>query len=421
MTAVNEINQLIQLATALGIGLLIGIERGWKARDAGPGERIAGVRTFSLFGLLGGGVGIAATELGGIVLGLGVVALTGVLVTSYVLSYQTHKDLGITSLMAALVAFVLGALAGLGYVEIAAAAAVAATLLLGFKPELHRWVESLSEQELRAGLKLLVISVVLLPVLPNRGYGPWQAINPYQLWWMVVLIAAISFVGYFAVKLIGASRGILFTGFFGGLASSTGLTLHFSRTARSKPGLDDVLAAGVLLACGTAFPRLAVIAAVINPSLVKLALIPLVVMTAIVYLSAIVFWRRQPNTKADSEAILDNPLELKSALSFGLLLALILLLARGLKQWFGDYGVLALSAVSGIADVDAITLSLARMSTEDLTMVTAALGLIIAAAVNTLVKGIMTASIGGAQFGWRAGIPLGVAAIAGLGTALWIG
>jgi uncharacterized membrane protein (DUF4010 family) len=416
----TELDQIVGLATALGIGLLIGIERGWKSRDAEPGSRVAGVRTFALFGLLGGAVGIAAVELGAIVLALGLIALAAPLVVSYFLSFQRTKDLGITSLTAALVVFVLGALAGLGHLEAAAAAAVAVTLLLGLKPELHRWVEGLSEEELRAGLKLLVISVVLLPVLPNRGYGPWEAINPYQLWWMVVLIAAISFVGYFAVKLIGASRGILFTGLFGGLASSTGLTLHFSRTARRERDLDDILAAAVLLACGTAFPRLAVIAALINPQLAKLALIPLAVMAVIVYASAVLFWRRQPGAKADNDAILDNPLELKSALSFGLLLAAIMFLAQGLKSWFGDAGVLALATVSGIADVDAISLSLARMSTEDLGLRVATLGLIIAAAVNTVVKGIMTASIGGGRFGWRAGIPLAVSSAAGLATALLI-
>ncbi len=417
--ALNEIDQLIRLATALAIGLLIGIERGWKARGAVSGERVAGVRTFALLGLLGGAVAIAAADLGAIVLALGLVALTAALTTSYVLSFLQKRDAGVTSLVAALVAFVLGALAGLGYLESAAAAAVAATLFLGFKPELHRWVESLTEQELRAGLKLLVMSVVLLPVLPNRGYGPWEAINPYQLWWMVVLIASISFVGYFAVKLVGARRGILFTGLFGGLSSSTALTLHFSRTARQNPSLNDPLAAGVLLACGTAFPRLAVIATLINPPLTRVVALPLLVMAVVVYLSALVLGRRPTDGSAETDAVLENPLELKSAFTFGLLLALILLLGRALQAGFGDAGVLALAAVSGIADVDAIALSLSRMSAEDLSLEIAGLGVIIAAAVNTLVKGAMTASVGGWPFARRAGIPLAVSAVAGLVVA-WI-
>jgi uncharacterized membrane protein (DUF4010 family) len=236
---------------------------------------------------------------------------------------------------------------------------------------------------------------------------------------MVVLIAAISFVGYFAVKLVGARRGILFTGLFGGLSSSTGLTLHFSRTARRKPNLETSLAAGVLLACGTAFPRLAVIATLIHPPLARVAALPLLVMAAIVYGSALVLGRRPTAAGAEeTDAVLENPLELKSALTFGVLLALILLLARALQQGFGDAGVLGLAAVSGIADVDAIALSLARMSFEDLALETAGLGLIVAAAVNTLVKGAMTATVGGWRFGRRAGIPLAVAAIAGLTAAL---
>jgi uncharacterized membrane protein (DUF4010 family) len=221
------------------------------------------------------------------------------------------------------------------------------------------------------------------------------------------------------VKLVGARRGILFTGLFGGLSSSTGLTLHFSRTARRKPNLEDTLAAGVLLACGTAFPRLAVIATLINPPLARVAALPLFVMATIVYLSALVLGRRPPAVSTETNAVLENPLELKSALTFGVLLALILLLARALQQAFGDAGVLGLAAVSGIADVDAIALSLARMSAEDLALETAGLGMVVAAAVNTLVKGAMTASVGGWRFGRRAGIPLALSAIAGLAVALF--
>lgn len=186
-----------RLGAALTIGLLIGVERGWKAREAEEGERVAGVRTYGLLGLLGGCVALVAEHLGTLVTGLVFIAVAGVLATAYVIiNTRRGEDVGITSLVAGLLTLVFGALAVLGEMAAAAAAAVVTTLLLGFKPQLHRWVSGLKGAELQAGLKLLLISIVPLPVLPDRRYGPWQALNPYEIWWMVVLIAGISFAGY---------------------------------------------------------------------------------------------------------------------------------------------------------------------------------------------------------------------------------
>jgi len=188
----DEQQTFLRLSVALAIGLLIGVERGWKEREAREGERVAGVRTYGLIGLLGGGMALVAERLGPLPLALAFVALAGVLTAAYAINVERDDDAGITSLVAGLLTFVFGALAALGQVAVAAASAVVTTLLLGFKPVLHRWVSALEGKELRAGLKLLLISVVLLPILPDRGYGPWHALNPYQIWWMVVLIAAIS-------------------------------------------------------------------------------------------------------------------------------------------------------------------------------------------------------------------------------------
>ena len=153
---------------------------------------------------------------------------------------------------AGMLTFALGALASLDYIAVASAVGVATALVLGFKPELHHWLKTISRAELLAMLKLLLISVVLLPVLPDRGFGPWLALNPYEIWWMVVMIAGISFAGYMAVKIAGARKGILFTGLFAGFASSTALTLHYSRLARVDRELTKVLAAGVLIAFNVA-------------------------------------------------------------------------------------------------------------------------------------------------------------------------
>jgi len=414
---------LYRLGAALAIGLLIGVERGWHEREAKEGARIAGVRTYGLVGLLGGGLALIAEKFGALVMGLAFIGLAGLLAAVYVENLRRGRsDVGITSLVAALLTFALGALAAMGEVVTAAACAVLTTLLLGYKPQLHRWVNALEGEELRAGIKLLLISVVLLPILPNRGFGPWQALNPYAIWWMVVLIAGISFLGYFAVKIGGAARGTVFTGLAGGLASSTAVTLHFSRIAARDPALAPVLATGVLLACGTMFPRMLLVASLLNRDLFQPLLVPAAVMALCVYAPALVFLRRQARAQSYEASPLRNPLELKTALGFGALLALVMFLGKALRNFSGDAGVLVLAAASGIADVDAITLSLARMSGEDLGLTIAAVGVVIAGAVNSLVKGAMAAVIGGRRMGLRVALPLAAAAGAGLAAAwLWTG
>lgn len=402
------------LGVALAIGLLIGVERGWQDRAAQEGERIAGVRTYGLIGLLGGCAALLSEHVGPLSLGLMFVALAGVLAAVYVVNLQRADDVGITSLVAGLLTFVLGAMAVTGEVVIASALAVVIVLLLSYKPLLHGWLEALERKELQAGIKLLLISVVLLPALPDEGFGPWQALNPYAIWWMVVLIASISFVGYFAMKIGGARHGILFTGLFGGLASSTALTLHFSRLSHSDRAMTPILAMGILFACGTMFPRMLLVATVLNPRLFEHLLIPAVVMASLIYLPVLYYWRLHRRQDTELVSTLKNPLELKTALVFGLLLGLVMLLGQALKAWFGDTGLLALAAASGVADVDAITLSLARMSVAEVQLRVASMGVVIAAAANTLTKAGLAGVVGGGRIGLFVGIPLLVSAVSGV-------
>ena len=414
-----DLQPFYALGVALAIGLLIGLERGWKRRAAEEGERVAGVRTFGLLGLLGGVAALLAQDTGWMVFALMFLALAGTLGAAYLLTMDRRGDVSATSLVAALLTVLLGALATVGQMKAAAAAAVITALLLSLKPVLHRWISRLSSEELLAALKLLLMSVVLLPVLPDRGYGPWGALNPYEIWWMVVLIAAISFAGYFAMKIAGTRRGTLFTGLFAGLASSTALTLHFARLARRAPSITPALGAGILLACGTMFPRMTLVAAIVDPDLLAILWPPALAMAAPTFGITLWYWRRLRKQPPESEAPLRNPLELRSALSFGALLALVMLLAEGLEQWLGEAGVLALAAASGIADVDAITLSLSRMGEEALAGRIVATGIVLAAAVNSLVKGTMAGIVGGRALGLRVGLPLAGAAAAGPAAA-WL-
>lgn len=387
---------LFNLGIALALGLMIGIERGWQERRAEEGSRVAGIRTFGLIGLLGGLWALLAQDLGELLLGFAYLGLAIVLIIAYRRGQQDGHDVGITTLIAAMVTFALGAFAVRDNATLAAAGAVTTTALLSLKPTLHRWLRNIEAEEFYAALKLLLISVVLLPVLPDRGYGPWGVLNPYHIWWMVVLIAGLSFAGYIAMKAIGTERGILLTGLLGGLTSSTATTLTFARLARHIQ-LGQVLAAGALVASATMFPRVLVEVAVINPRLLPALVPPLALMTLTIAAYGLWLWHRHRARPDTGTLQLHNPLELKSALQFGLLLSAILVLAEALRAWLGETGIYLLALVSGIGDVDAITLSMARMSTVDLAPSVAARAILIAALTNTLMKGALVAAIAGGE------------------------
>ena len=232
------------------------------------------------------------------------------------------------------------------------------------------------------------------------------------------MIASISFVGYFAIRVAGARRGILFTSLFAGLSSSTALTLHFARQSARNPGLSPQFATGILIACGTMFPRILVYCFVINRDLLPLLIWPVVIMTALLYGPALLIWRRNSEKLKVSQPTLNqNPLDLTSALVFGLLLTAILLLGEFLKNWLGDACIYLLAASSGVADVDAITLSLTRMSSDSLAMGTAVVGIVLAAAVNNLVKSGMAWGIGNRRMGLLVGGPMVISLVAGLAVA----
>jgi uncharacterized membrane protein (DUF4010 family) len=415
----SELQQtLYHLGVALAIGLLIGVERGWKARGVEEGERVAGVRTYGLTGLLGGASALLAKHFGSPFLGLAFIGMLAAFTTVYVVNLRREDDAGITSLITGVLTFGLGALAASGEIIVAAAAAVVTTLLLSYKPLLHRWVRALEEEELRAGIKLLLISVVLLPILPNHGFGPWQALNPYAIWWMVVLVATLSFLGYFAIKVGGARRGAVFTGLFGGLASSTALTLHFARVSRQSPDLAPMLGLGIVLAGVTMLPRLLLVAVVLNRDLFIPVLVPAVVMGLLLCLPIPFLWR-SPSEDHELTSPLKNPLELGAALSFGVVLAVILFLGEAMRSGFGNGGVIAFAAASGIVNLDAVTLSLASMSDQNIGLGVAASGIVIAASINNLAKGLAATVLGGRTIALRSGLPLAASAIGGL-VSVWL-
>ena len=405
----------LNLAVALLLGAIIGLERGWDAREQKSGERIAGIRTFALVGLLGGISALLAQEITEWAFPVLLISVVAMAIVAYSERLEHIRNFSITGMVGMVLTFCFGAVAVAVDPVIATASAVVTAIILDNKEEIHGWVNKLKEHELDAALKLLLISVVMLPLLPNEKMGPGGALNPREIWWMVVMIASISFVGYFAIRVAGTRKGILFTSLFAGLSSSTALTLHFARQASATPQLNAQFATGILIACGTMFPRILVYCLVINPELLPSLFWPVIVMTALLYVPAFFIWRKNDRELHISQPTLNqNPLDLTSALVFGALLTGILLLAEFLGNWLGDAGIYVLAATSGIADVDAITLSLTRMSNNSLAMSTAVIGIVIAAATNNLVKSALAGFVGNRQIGLLVGIPMVLSLATGL-------
>ncbi|TQV65291.1 MAG: MgtC/SapB family protein [Halothiobacillaceae bacterium] len=406
-----------QLGIALALGLLIGTERGWHERAAPEGGRVAGIRTFGLAGLLGGLIGLASLKLTVAFAGLAFVGFAGLVIVGYWQAVRNDADqLGMTTEVALLMTFTLGLLSTLGYPLIAAASAVIVTILLGLKPVLHAWLTRLSAGELNAALKFLLISVVMLPLLPNQGYGPWSALNPHLAWWMVVLVSGLSFMGYLSIKLAGSRRGIMLSSLLGGLVSSTAMTLSLSRYAREGRYSSNLLAAGILAASSIMFPRVLIEAAAINPTLIPALAPPMLAMALVMLAVAVYFWRRVPNEESIHQTNLPNPFELGSALKFGLLLAVIMIMATGAEKTFGNSGLYALALAAGLADVDAITLSVAKMSLQGLESDVARNAILIAAFTNSAVKFMLALFIGGWSLGMRTGITTMAAITLGVST-----
>ena len=408
----------LKLAVALLLGAIIGLERGWDARDQKSGERIAGIRTFALVGLLGGISAVLTHEVTAWAFPVLLLSVVAMGIAAFRERLGHIRNFSITGLVGLVLTFCLGAVAVAGDPVMATAAAVVTAIILDNKAEIHGWVNKLKAHELDAALKLLLISVVTLPLLPNQKMGPGGVLNPREIWWMVVMIASISFVGYFAIRVAGTRTGILFTSLFAGLSSSTALTLHFARQSAKTPQLSSQFAAGILIACGTMFPRILVYCFVINRDLLPSLIWPVITMMVLLYGPAFFIWRRHSEQLQVSQPTLNqNPLELTSALAFGLLLTAILLLGEFLKSWLGAAGIYMLAASSGVADVDAITLSLTRMSHNSLAMETAVIGIIIAAATNNLVKSGMAWSLGNRQTGLLVAGPMVLSLLAGLAVA----
>jgi len=424
-----EPNELyVSLALAVAAGLLIGFERELSAPREASASFLGGARTHPLVSLMAGLSVLVSRETGWPVVIAALLGLTVFLVVNFVDDVRRGADRGLTSEAAFLVSFFLGALSlSRDVIQppehkflAVAAAAVVATALLSAKPALHPLARRISRQDVVAAVKFLVLAVVVLPLLPDQDLGPFGALNPRKVGILVVIITGISFVGYVAIRILGPQRGLGLTGLIGGLASSTAVTLSMSSRARKEPALGDSLALAVILSSSIMFVRMGILVTIAAPGLLQLAWLPLAAMAAAGLLASLWFYRRSKDG-ANSDFELSNPVELLQALKFALLFALILLGSRAATAWLGSKGAYAAGALAGMADVDAITLSLSKLGQGEVRPVVAVISIFLAGASNTVVKAALATRLGGWAFGRRVAAAFAVIlATGGLAVLLWV-
>ena len=386
----------ISFAVAIGLGALLGLER---ERTKG-GDGGAGVRTFALISLSGALAGYLDKYMGLGQLALVLfVAIAALVVGLYVVTGM-RGDTGITTEVSALLAFLLGLLCVHGLLQLASWVAVMMALLLALKQWLHRLAGQINAQDVEATLKFAIVTLIILPLVPNTNYGPvpLDAINPYKIWLIVVLISALNFASYLVIKIVGTQHGIGLVGLLGGLASSTAVTLGFARRSKLDAAEAPALAMGILLAWTVMLFRVGLMAVLISWDLgVKLALVLAVLSVA--NLGACGWlWRlsaHQPRGEVKSG---NNPFELTEAIQFGLLFGVVVFLARVAQVYFGETGLYLASGIAGLTDVDAITMAMADRAKVDVaTLTVGARAIIIAVLANTLAKGAMAVGIGSAE------------------------
>ncbi len=387
---------LQNFALALALGALVGLEREY-ARHQKHGNSYAGIRTYPLIALFGA-LAVYLSELFTPWILLVSIFLMGLLIITayFTISGTSKTHHGATSEVAGLITFFIGVLAFEGEYIVATLLAIAMTIILFSRSALHGFAEKMKSQELSDTLKFLVVAFVVLPFLPNKGYGPHEVFNPYITWLMVVFISGISFVGYFLLKWFG-EKGIALAGILGGLVSSTAVTTSYAQRSKKEHLIYRALAMGVLLANGIMFIRILIEVSVLNKGLLPYVVIPIIILMITTIGFVYFLWKRTSRVKGKVE--LDSPFTIVPALKFAVIFAAVLALVKIADVYLNSHGVYVVSILSGIADVDAITVSLSQLAGTTISFETARNGIIMAMLTNVAVKGGIAYWLGGKEFG----------------------
>ncbi|MFQ5858265.1 MAG: MgtC/SapB family protein [Anaerolineae bacterium] len=403
-----------KFALATLVGLLVGLERE-HSRQERELALFAGVRTFPLVALLGCTTAMLAAQGQTWLFAVGFVGLSALVLAVYAVSAY-RGDPGMTTEVAVLLVYLIGGLIFWDQIWLAVALGVLTTALLALRPTLHGLAARIDREDIYATLKFAVVSAVILPLLPDRAYGPLQVLNPFRMWLMVVFISAVSFSGYVAIKLLGPRHGIGLAGLLGGLVSSTAVTLSFSQRSREVPSLAGHFALGIVVASTTMYPRMALEILVFNPVLVGRVWPFMALLTGLGVGGGLYLWRAVRHGEEEATGFA-NPFRLGPAIQFGLLFGTVLLVTKAAQVALGDAGVYVASFLAGLTGVDPIVLSMAQLAGETVAYEVAARAVLLAAAANTLAKGGLALILGAPPLRRRALPVLGLLTLAGLSLA----
>ncbi|MBT4375953.1 MgtC/SapB family protein [archaeon] len=413
--------ELWGIVVAILLGALIGLQREFSQQKENI-QRFAGFRTFILFTLFGAILGYFSESFSSIPVIIGFIGIIVLVAVSYVLSYMKTKDMSATTEISAILAYVIGAMCTIGEIQLAVILGILVTAFLTFKERFHDMVRKMEKKELFAVVSFALISLVVLPILPNKNYSPMDlpglgqvlngiglntsfltqlnVFNPSHIWLMVILVAGISFLGYFLVKLVGSKKGYGVLGFIGGLASSTAVTLSMAGESKKHRGDHFPFVLAVIIATAVTFIRIIFEVAVVNDALLPTLFLPMISMSIAGFLVAFIFFKRKRKVHKAKEIPLTQPFAIKPALKFALLFVLILFVSKIAQMLFGSTGIYVTSILSGLADVDAITLSMSALSKSGaVSNFVATTAIILAAASNTLVKAGIAYFLGDKKFG----------------------
>ena len=382
---ITELELFIRLLVATGIGLLIGLEREHSALQKKE-EIFAGIRTFvllALTGFIGAGLHflISPWVFGGIM--LAVLMLTGI---SYWIT--AHKgDIGSTSELAAILTVLLGALTFVGQIELSLMITVIVLVMLSTKMQLMNVIGRITQEEIYALVRFVVIALLIFPFLPDENYGPYDVINPREIGWVIILTSGVGFLGYVLMRVLGANIGILLTGIIGGLVSSTMVTWVFSKKSKEKSPLNALYTSAILAACTIMVVRVFLWVFLFNKEL----LVGLVLPLSILFLTAVgvtvyFYLKDKKENVHQADMPLGKPLELTNAMWFGALYVAILLVISYANDYLGNEGIYITSGIAGLSDVDAITISISKMSAISISVSTAQNAILIATLANTVAK-----------------------------------
>lgn len=381
---------LIKLILSLALGALVGIER---ERHGAGGELIEGMRTFMLISFFATLSAYFAVTLNSILIVIVAFLIAGVLTIFGYISKTRKKHFGLTTEIAFLLTFIIGMIVfydSYPYI-LSIATGLILTFVLASKGSMHRFAKHLTENEVHDAIVFAIIVFVILPLLPNKTIDPFNALNPFLVWLSIVLVLSISFAGYIAMKVFGVRKGITLIGAFGGLLSSTAVSVSMSEETRKFPKIFNTAAFAITLASSTMFLRMLAVDFFINSDVAMKVLLPMVVLAVIGYALSFLMYK---NKKSEPKIKISSPLAFKPAFAFGIFFVIVFFFSRLVQNSFGDAGILIFAFLAGIIEVDAINISLATLAISTLNPITAVHGIILAAVANTISKWFLTRTMG---------------------------